>query len=119
MNDTIEHKLSPLAPGDLALRFRISYLGANHQRPIVTGVQVCEVLRVDGDFVTWTNHLPARAGDFQNKFSHVAHRCELIALRWLETLPGLPSEKSRGPHNCVAGVAGQGEADRDPLSPKT
>lgn len=93
MNDL---DLTPFSPGALALRFRIEFRAgyvAHAWRPIVTGLQVVEVTKQEGDFVTWTNHLRARANQSPPRpFFHLSHRRELIALAWLETLSAVPAE---------------------------
>jgi hypothetical protein len=94
MNDL---DLTPLSPGALAFRFRIEHRttleNQYHARPIVTGLQIVEVLEQREEFVIWTNHLRRRAtGPAGEKFTHISHRRELIALAWLETLCAAPAE---------------------------
>jgi hypothetical protein len=100
-----EHKLTPLAPGEIALRPRVSWSTHRDSRgalPIITGLQAVEVLSTDGEFVTWTNHLPARRnGAPVEKFKHISHRAELIALSWLETLSAAPAENPAVPNTAL------------------
>ncbi len=97
-----EHPLHPLAPGALALRPRISWSTHRDTRgaiPIVTGLEVCQVIATDGEWVRWTNHKPARRNEPRaEKFQHVSHRCELIALAWLETLSTASAENPPVPN---------------------
>lgn len=100
MNDL---ELRPLKPGDLALRFRVEFRSATTlprvARPMVTGLEVIEVIAQTGDLVLWTNHKPARAhAPAPVKFSHTSHRRELIALDWLNTLCARPAENPPVPN---------------------
>ncbi len=100
------HDLIPLAVGDLALRFRFGWSGTrNPERggaavPVVTGLEVCEVVATHGEFVTWTNHKPARKGAAE-KFYHTSPREELIALAWLDNLSAAPAENPAVPNTAL------------------
>lgn len=89
--------LPPLHPGDIALRVRVAPLGplfsAGAMRCRVLGLEAVEVLRVNGDSITWTNHKPCKfyAGD---RFRHTCDRRELLAVSSLESLSAVPDEKS-------------------------
>lgn len=82
--------MTPLEPGDLALRFLIDWpalpgLQMPGSRPRVLGVQVVEIVATAGESVAWTNYLPNRRGD-SFKFVHRCARREVIALSALESL---------------------------------
>jgi hypothetical protein len=93
-----ELDLTPFPPGALAFRFRIEHRptleNQYHARPIVTGLQIVEVIEQREEFVVWTNHRKQRAtGQTGEKFTHISHRRELLSLDWLETLRAAPAEK--------------------------
>lgn len=76
--------LPPLAPGSIALRFRVEWRG-QPAHPICIGVQAVGVVRVDGDRVTWTNARAKRGGAV---YQHTSDRRELIAVEALENIDG-------------------------------
>lgn len=93
--------LAPFQTGDLALRFRIEYIGFRRwhdlpqsrycdTRPAVRGLEVVKVLSQEGETVTWTNCKKRRAsGPDSDLFVSRSNRRELIALKFLESiLPG-------------------------------
>ena len=87
---------APLAPGSVAIRFRVEWRG-NPARAVPVGVQAVVVVSVVGDRVVWTNGTRSRAG--RDEFRHVSDRRELISLDALESvtaefLAGLEAEIS-------------------------
>lgn len=76
--------LPPLAPGSIALRFRVEWRG-QPARPVCVGVQSVGVVRVDGDRVTWTNGLRSRLGGV---YQHTSDRRALIAVEAIENIDG-------------------------------
>lgn len=105
MNDPKPEPMEPLAPGALALRFRLDWVptvgaavGWHNVRQVVRGMECVEVIQQDGDRVRWTNHRPARKhGPKSNRFVGVSDRRELIALSHLETL--LPAPRLNVPRS--------------------
>lgn len=86
--------LTPLQPGDLALRFRIAWEAVRefpqsrnyaNCRPVVRGLEVVKILSQDGVTVTWTNGKKTRANGENSLFVHRSNRSELIALDWLSS----------------------------------
>lgn len=112
--------LAPLAPGSVAIRFRIEWRG-NPARAVAIGVQAVVVVAVHGDRVVWTNGTRSRAS--RNEFRHVSARRELIALEALESVtteflaalaaeiwePVAPAENPPSPSSLAgAGATGYG-----------
>lgn len=115
--------LAPLAPGSLALRFRVEWRG-NPARAVAVGVQCVVVVSVVGNRVVWTNGRRTRAS--REEFRHVSDRRELISLDALETVtpeflgylaaelsaPVAPAEKPASPSLPGAGAHGYGPRRR-------
>jgi len=87
-------------PEDLAIRFRIEWVGCNpwagieptrfyqDTRPVVRGLEVVKILSQEGVVVTWTNLRKKRANGPNELFVHRSNRAELIALDWFLDFAG-------------------------------
>jgi hypothetical protein len=73
--------LPPLAPGSVAVRFRVEWRG-RPARPVVVGLQAVWVVEVVGDCVTWTN--ATRSKFARGEFRHTSHRRELFTVDALD-----------------------------------
>lgn len=76
--------LPPLAPGDLAVRFRLSWRG-RPARPVTIGLQAVEVVAVDGEAIVWTDNRPIWPGE-RTRFVHRSDRRELMSLAAFEAI---------------------------------
>ena len=99
--------LLPLFRGALALRPRYAIGPKGVSR--IAGLEVVEVLAVNGQRVTWTNHKPSKFLTPGVAFSHTSHRRELIALDAIE-FPACDTpatdEKSAVTETLAGAVAG-------------
>lgn len=81
-------QLLPLYRGAIALRVCVKFTALPGLErpgcgPKVSRLEVVEVLAVEGDRITWTNHKPGR-GTPGLPFVHVSDRRELISLDAIE-----------------------------------
>lgn len=99
-------KLPPLFPGDYALRVRLTWRDCcGEAKAFVCGLEVVQVLEVDGDLVVWTNYKASKHTG--GKFVSKCHRAALLRLGALEELSAAPDEISA----ALQPVAGAGAAE--------
>lgn len=104
--------LQPFQPEELALRFKIEWVGSNpwagieptklymDTKPVVRGLEVVQVVKQENSIVTFTNFKKTKfPKNLQKTYVSKIHRSELISLNWLTNL--LPIS---GPAECAVPI---------------
>jgi hypothetical protein len=97
-----KNEFPPLAPGDVAIRFRT--VPARDGKLRVAGVQAVSVLAVEGVYVRWTNGSKKSGG---GRYESRSLRCELLSLSAFDfsTSASTPLEKMAGKAEVVTAGA--------------
>lgn len=104
--------LQPLSAGELALRFKIEWVGSNpwagieptklymDTKAVVRGLEVIQVISQENSIVKFTNFKKTKfSKNGQNCFVGKIHRSELISLNWFTSF--LPIS---GPAECAVPI---------------